>query len=298
MRASFAPLCLLLLTLAPHTAQAQLSSIVQVAGVIDVYAGLPLIGSMLGRSALDRAGGGVPTRRVAEADLAWKAPARAPIALPTPEFALFDAESLRPTAAMLPAAEPALIPVAMEPVAASAAGAAMSASVVRARSETTYYDVHGMSREDLAAALRRHGPRIQGSRFFGLTEWEVSAEYRPNQAGAGCAISDLTVHITVETHLPRWTPSANASADLHGAWDRFVTALDEHEYGHRALAEEAAEIIRRRLASVRVSACDQLDPVAQRTMREVMNTYESHNLAYDAETGHGRTQGAVWPPRY
>ncbi|MEP0546278.1 MAG: DUF922 domain-containing protein [Rhodothermales bacterium] len=295
MRASVVLFCCLLLTLAPHTARAQGNPFVQMAGVMDVYAGLPIVGSMLGRSALDRAGGGVSAVRAAEADLAWKAPARAPIALPTPELALSDGASLRPAATTLPVAEPVTDAV-MESAATSVAGSVASAGIVRARSETTYYDVRGASREDLAAALRKHGPRIQGSRFFGLTEWEVSAEYRPAQAVAGCAISDLTVHIAVETHLPRWTPSGRASSDLHGAWDRFVTALDEHEEGHRALAEEAADTIRRRLASVRVAGCDQLDPVAQRAMMEVMNAYESRNLAYDAETGHGRTQGAVWPP--
>ncbi len=297
MRASIALLFCLLLVLPSRTTQAQGGAIAHVAGAIDVYAGLPLVGSMLGRPALDRAGGGVAGGVPAiGAERAWKAPARAPLALPTPELTLFVPEYLRSAPMPVPTPELASGAEVFEPAALHVATSAVSAGVVRARSETTYYDVRGTSREALAVALQRQGPRIHGSRFFGLTEWEVSAEYRPAVAASTCAISDLTVHVAVETHLPRWTPPVGASADLHGAWDRFVAALDEHEHGHRVLAEEAAEAIRQQLASVRAAACDQLDSMAQQAMTEVMSTYESHNLAYDAETGHGRTQGAVWPP--
>lgn len=266
------------------------------ARMADVYAGLPVLSAMQRQPSLDRAGGGVAggvrADRAAVADGAWKAPVRAPLTLPAPDLTLFAPEYLT-------TAVPVAVPASSGSVPASAptvVGSVASAGVVRARSETTYYDVRGKSREDLAAALRRNGPNIRGSRFFGLTEWQVSVEYRPADEAERCAISDLTVHIAVETHLPRWTPSAEASKNLHGAWDHFVAALDEHERGHRVLAEEAAEAIRHELARVQAAACDQLDPLAQRAMTAVMSTYESRNLAYDAETGHGRTQGAVWPP--
>ena len=244
----------------------------------------------MGQPVLDRAGGGVSAERAVAVDAAWRMPSRAPFALPTPAHTLFVPDYLMVPA---PVADPAPIPV---PAVASASSSAV-AGTVRSRSATTYYEVGGRSQADLTAALRKHGPRIRGSRFFGLTEWQVSVEYRPVSGAERCGIRDLTVHVDVETRLPRWTPSARASADLHRAWEGFIAALDEHEHGHRALAAEAAEALRRRLASVRVATCDQLDPVAQQTMAAVMKTYESHNLAYDAETGHGRTQGAVWPPR-
>ena len=284
VRVSIFLLCCSLFALLPRPTQAQGGPLAQVAGMIDVYAGLPVVSSLLERSALERAGGGVAARESAVENLAWKAPARAPVALPTPDFTLFAATNETST---LAAAVPS--PTVSAPVA--------SAGIVRAQSETTYYDVRGRDRADLAAALRQNGPRIQGSRFFGLTEWQVSVEYRPSDQAEHCAIRDLTVHVEVETHLPRWNPPSDASADLHRAWEQFVAALDEHEHGHRALATEAAEAIREGLAAAHASACDELDPVAQRTMQQVMNTYESHNLAYDARTGHGRTQGAVWPPR-
>ncbi len=166
---------------------------------------------------------------------------------------------------------------------------------VQVRSETTYYDVQGQTAEMLGRALAAHGPRIGGQGFFGLTEWEVSAEYRWAGRAAGCSVKDLTVHVAVQTRLPRWRAPADTPPDVRGAWERFVAALDLHERGHRRLAEEAADAIRDRLVALREPGCGRIQAAVQRTLAAVMSEYDAHNQAYDAETGHGRTQQAVWP---
>jgi predicted secreted Zn-dependent protease len=167
---------------------------------------------------------------------------------------------------------------------------------VAAHAEKVYYEIEGLSRAEISAALRAHGPDVRGQQFFGLTEWEMGVEYRAVEVESGCAIDGLKVRVSTETHLPRWPGDAVASSALSGAWDRFITALDHHEDGHRVLAEEAAETVRRRLLAVSAPTCGRLDGVAQREMAAVMQEYEARQLAYDAETDHGRTQGAVWPP--
>lgn len=170
------------------------------------------------------------------------------------------------------------------------------AETVQRRAETVYYDIEGRSWSDLAAALRARGPRAHGRQFFGLTEWEMSVEYRPTEGGAGCAIDDLTIEVSVTTHLPRWSRAVAAPTSLRRAWNRFVAALGQHEQGHRALAERAAETVSRRLLAASASTCDRLDAEARREVATVMEEYEARQLAYDADTEHGRTQGAVWPP--
>jgi predicted secreted Zn-dependent protease len=171
-----------------------------------------------------------------------------------------------------------------------------SVGVVRSHAEKVYYEVEGDTPHALAMQLDQRGPRARGQRFFGMTEWEVNAEYRWRERPNGCAIDELTVHVAVQTHLPRWRRPAHASSSLRGAWSRFLAALDGHEDGHRALAEEAAESIRRRLATLRTRTCRRIEAQAHREMLALLDEYERRNLAYDAETGHGRTQGAVWPP--
>ncbi len=172
---------------------------------------------------------------------------------------------------------------------------ASDAGAVEVRSETVYYEVHGETAEALGAALAAHGPRIDGQGFFGLTEWEVSASYRWAARATGCAVDHLTVRVAVKTHLPRWHAPADASPAVVAAWHRFVAALDLHEQGHGHLAEEAAFAVRSQLAALRVPDCARMKGAVQRTVAAVMRAYDAHNRVYDAETGHGRTQHAVWP---
>jgi predicted secreted Zn-dependent protease len=171
-----------------------------------------------------------------------------------------------------------------------------AAGVVRSTVEKVYYEVEGDSPGALAVALRQRGPRARGKRFFAMTAWKVNAEYRWRERPTACAIGDLTVRVAVQMHLPRWRRPRRASPSLDGAWGRFLAALDQHEQGHRALAEEAAEAIRRRLAPLQATTCERVEARAHREMRSLLDEYERHNLAYDEATGHGRTQGATWPP--
>ena len=168
--------------------------------------------------------------------------------------------------------------------------------VVHSHTEKVYYDVEGDTPHALAVQLGQRGPQARGKRYFGMTEWKVNAEYRWRERPGGCSINDLTVRVEVQTHLPRWRRPAHASPSLRGAWSRFLLALDGHEEGHRVLAEEAAESIRRRLGALRTATCERIETRAEREMMALLNEYERRNLAYDMETGHGRVQGAVWPP--
>lgn len=163
--------------------------------------------------------------------------------------------------------------------------------------DKVYYDVEGETPDALADQLGRRGPEVSGERYFGLTEWEVHAEYRWDKRLDGCRIKGLTVRASVQTHLPRWRRASAAPESLSGAWRRFLTALDWHEHGHRVLAEDAAEAIRVKLAALRAPTCTRVEARAYSEMIEVLNEYERYNKNYDAATDHGRSQGAIWPPR-
>lgn len=163
--------------------------------------------------------------------------------------------------------------------------------------EIVYYDLVGTTLQDLTASLDARGPRQGGQRYFGLTEWEVNAEYRWSEYETGCAMDDITVRVAIRTRLPRWRPRGPVHERTRHAWDRFVHRLDAHEDGHRTLAAEAGDAIRWNLVSLHEPTCHTMKRAAERTVAEMLNEYEARNRAYDHHTGHGRTQGAVWPPR-
>ncbi len=162
--------------------------------------------------------------------------------------------------------------------------------------EEVYYDVAGETAGELARSLRARGPASEGQRFFGLTEWEVNAEYRWVGRATGCSVEDLTVRLAVTVQLPRWRPPLGASRPLRQAWRAFEAALAEHEAGHVRLADEAAEAIRWRLASFRTPTCEDAEAAARQAVGEIIEVYASRNDAFDRETRHGGTTGAAWPP--
>jgi predicted secreted Zn-dependent protease len=255
----------------------------------EALAPLPIYGS----GTFHREAGGIvdaPAAPFLVAESVRPIPARDALAVPNVGFPLFALDERHPER---PTNEPA------EPrPAETALYAPAESETVQRRAETVYYDIEGGSWADLAAALRERGPRAHGRQFFGLTEWEMSVEYRPVADGAGCAVDDLTIEVSVKTHLPRWSRAAAAPTPLRRAWNRFVAALGQHEQGHRVLAERAAETASRRLRAASAPTCDRLDAEARREVATVMQEYERRQLAYDVETGHGRTQGAVWPPAH
>lgn len=197
---------------------------------------------------------------------------------------------------------PALLLVSLSTMAVQAqphvfiADGARDPGAVSVRVEKVYYDVEGATPAALADELGRRGPQASGERYFGLTEWEVEADYRWDKRPGECRIKHLRVRASVQTHLPRWRRAAVAPTPLSRAWTRFLAALDWHEHGHRVLAEEAAESIRTRLVALRAPTCARVESSAYDEMRDVLNEYERYNEDYDAATDHGRSQGAVWPP--
>ncbi|MEM1043971.1 MAG: DUF922 domain-containing protein [Bacteroidota bacterium] len=169
---------------------------------------------------------------------------------------------------------------------------------VEVHRETVYYEVEGATPRSLLKNLALRGPSIEGERFFGLTEWEVNAEYRWRERATRCSMEDIVVRVVIKTHLPQWVPPAGTPAEVRTAWNRFVTALDAHEDGHRRFAEEAGEAIRWHLVSLHTPSCSQIKGEAQRAVVAILDEYDALNRAYDRETGHGRTQNAVWPPAH
>lgn len=163
--------------------------------------------------------------------------------------------------------------------------------------EILHYDVEGTTPDEIAASLYEHSPSRDVPRFFGLTEWEVNADYRWVERDTGCTIEDATVRLVIRTHLPRWSHNRRSDAQVRRDWERFIVSLDTHERHHRVLIEEIGETLRWRLLSLREPDCSTMKQVSDRAVAEEIEAGTARNHAYDRETQHGRTQGATWPMR-
>jgi predicted secreted Zn-dependent protease len=162
--------------------------------------------------------------------------------------------------------------------------------------EVRYYAVEGGTAAELARSLQTHGPSAEGAQFYGLTEWTLNARYTWVGQAKSCQAEDVVVRVNTTITLPRWDAPRGTPPELVAAWHRFVRALEAHEREHQRLAEEGAETLRWRLATLRLSSCQGAQAQAQHTVSRVVDETNRRNRQYDERTQHGVAEGAAWPP--
>ena len=160
-----------------------------------------------------------------------------------------------------------------------------------------YYEVTGHSAGELRAQLDRLGPiGSDGRRYDGRTDWDARWSYSYSDSAAGCRIDRVTVSANITYTMPSWNGADSAPQPLREHWRGYLAALRRHEEGHRDLALEAARAIERGIREMPQTLLCQalpaaLDALGQRTVEQ----HKKLDAEYDARTGHGTTQGAVFP---
>ena len=162
--------------------------------------------------------------------------------------------------------------------------------------EVLYYDVEGADASELSASLSERSPSIGAQRFYGLTEWEVNAEYRWVEHATGCTLEDVRIRLVIQTHLPRRPSRGGIDAQTRRDWDRFVRDLGAHESHHRDLIAAAGDAMRWKLVSLREAECRTMERAAQLALAASIEETKARNDDFDRQTQHGRTQGVIWPP--
>lgn len=159
-----------------------------------------------------------------------------------------------------------------------------------------HYDVDARKGRSLNDAVVASSPinatGASGRRFHGYTDWYIKWSWRHRyEADGRCRITSVIVALTGSILLPRLT---SGTASQHATFDRYLTALREHEEGHRRIAQEAARDIERTLLMLpEYPDCRQLEADAHARARARLDAHVEREKAYDRDTGHGRTQGAV-----
>jgi predicted secreted Zn-dependent protease len=162
--------------------------------------------------------------------------------------------------------------------------------------EIVYYDVVGNSASELRHQMDKNGPLGEGGeRFDGHTDWHVAWSYRYAPTADGCKFTEIGIKITATITLPRWAGAGTSSA-LAKKWQSYNAALRVHEDGHYSHGVRAAEEIKSLGQSLRTSGgCSALAKLFDDQAASILEKYRMADAAYDADTKHGRTQGAIFP---
>jgi predicted secreted Zn-dependent protease len=151
-----------------------------------------------------------------------------------------------------------------------------------------YYAVGGTTPEQIRARLNARAPASpDGFHGDAFTRWSFRWHW-PGSAAGRCRVSEATVTLRIDVSFPRWTHPKAASAAVATAWARYAHALARHEQGHVDYARAHYAAVAR---AIRGATCTTANAAGQKQL----NAIRRHDVAYDAATQHGATQGARFP---
>jgi predicted secreted Zn-dependent protease len=161
-----------------------------------------------------------------------------------------------------------------------------------------YYDVDGATAQELRADLNRLGP-IDGTehrRFDAVTHWYVRWRFTYANVGGGCEIRTVSTSADITYAFPRLLRRSSAPAILQQAFAGYLENLLVHEKGHARVGIDIAARIEaaiRRLPSA--PTCAVLEDAANDLGHGLIKEANQLDIDYDAQTQHGKTQGARFP---
>lgn len=158
------------------------------------------------------------------------------------------------------------------------------------------YSVSGLSSHELKEQMKKVGPGVE-SKVSGdaRTKWKVSWKYGFTQLPGGCRIHNVATSVQVTYIMPRWKNSADGSPELRERWQKYLTALQKHEDGHKDHGVDAAEEIETEIAGLKpMRSCIEVERAANSIANGIIEKYSRKDLYYDILTIHGTTQGAVF----
>lgn len=155
----------------------------------------------------------------------------------------------------------------------------------------TYYDIHGRTPREISDSLQRQGMFLAetGTSFY------LSAAFEP--APEGCVLGPLHVSLDITQRMPRWVDEDRARRGVRDQWRRFLRNLQTHEDGHAELGRRTAQGLLRALDRLGPAPdCGVLRAQTEEILAAIRTQMREAHREYDRQTGHGRRQGATFPP--
>lgn len=155
-----------------------------------------------------------------------------------------------------------------------------------------HYDINANPNQQLGSLLNNATPFKEGRRaFHAKTRWNIHWSFSVRNSESGhCKIGTTKVALETKITLPRLVGD---NGQQQRQFARYLAALKQHELGHHQIAQEAATAVNENLASLPGnSSCADLSRMANAVAEQTVDGYNKKNRAYDAETDHGKSQGA------
>lgn len=162
---------------------------------------------------------------------------------------------------------------------------------------TNYYNLYSTTASGLRAEMNRKGIRwTDGKTYDAFASWYVSWRYEYYTNSGRCALEYIDVSVEIEYTLPKWVTQFMGGKETRIKWLKYIDALKKHEHGHGDIGISAANDIEKALLRLGSNpSCRALGEEANAIGYRILDNYGKREVEYDRSTGHGRTQGAVFP---
>lgn len=172
-----------------------------------------------------------------------------------------------------------------------AACATNACAAVQSDLEYQSYGAHAERGKSLYQKLAAASPIHENGRvFLGHTRDDIHWQLHWHDTGNGmCRVDDVGITLHTVILLP---DLAGIDPDRQAEYTRFYLALRIHEYGHYRIELEMADTIDKALTALPEHPCNSIEHAVNERGQELIGEFARREQQYDAETDHGRTQGA------
>ena len=152
-----------------------------------------------------------------------------------------------------------------------------------------YYDVSGPNDLKIRSSINNARPvdPADGKPHDGLTNYKFGWGW-PIDGTGKCHLDEAKVEFRATVTLPLLTNYAELPVDLQKKWDRYQSALKDHEFGHVELAWAQKDNL---LAVIQGATCDTANKAANEFVRQIVDMQKK----YDIRTKGGISKTSSFP---
>jgi predicted secreted Zn-dependent protease len=150
--------------------------------------------------------------------------------------------------------------------------------------DTKYYDVKGVTMQDLEAETSRSGPHGFIAETVPYYHWNYTYQFRDGS----CRIEKVRVDTKIVFTYPRWNDQP-ADGALTEEWTKSLAQLQQHEGEHERIARNAGREIYDTLVQLAPApSCAELEKEIEARAQAVIAKEHEANDEFDRVTDHGK----------
>lgn len=152
-----------------------------------------------------------------------------------------------------------------------------------------YYTITGSTANELRQEMSKLGPLDpdDGLHYDARTDWYISWTW-PGYGKSECDLMQTSINYDIKVTVPLWKPPSDIDPGLVDRWNHYMNNLMLHEQGHVNIILNHYLKVKE---AIQAATCDTAEEAAQEAANELRVLHQE----YDKQTGHGKTQGAVFP---